>query len=166
MERHPNGKRGRPHKFREPCRPVTVTLPESTLARLAKIDPDRGKAIVKAANAVILADADDASLPELVEAAPGLSVILVGPSRCLRRIEWLRMIEVAPLRYLLTIPPGMPVDSLELAVIDVMESEEAQDPWEQAVLQRLRQLIASLRRGSEVSKAEVLLVEKRGSAGA
>src|SRR5689334_14772375 len=95
------GKRGRPHKFREPCRPITITLPESTLARLEKIDPDRGKAIVKAVSALVPADHDDGVLPELVEAAPGVSVILVGPSRCLRQIEWLRMIEVAPLRYLL-----------------------------------------------------------------
>jgi hypothetical protein len=143
-----------------------VTLPERTLARLDTIDPDRGRAIVKATNAAAPLDGER-GLPELVEVAPGVSVILVGPSVCLRKIEWLRMIEVAPLRYLLTIPLGTPVDSLELAVIDEMDTAEAQDPWEQAVLQRLRQLFGSLRRGSELSKAEVLLVERKaGGAGA
>src|SRR4051794_4340788 len=113
-------KRGRPHKFREACRPITVTLPESTLERLAKIDPDRGRAIVKAATAMVPVESDEGSLPERVEAAPGLSVILVGPSRCLQHIPWLRTIEVAPRRYLLTIPPGTAVDSLELALLDEM----------------------------------------------
>src|SRR5690606_34115626 len=39
---------GRPPKFREPSGPVTVTLPNRTLAQLRRIDADRAKAIVKA----------------------------------------------------------------------------------------------------------------------
>jgi hypothetical protein len=35
------------------------------------------------------------------------------------------------------------------------------DAWERAVLQRLRELIGKLRRGSELSKAELLLIQKR-----
>jgi hypothetical protein len=38
---------GRRPKFRGPRRPVTVTLPERTLATLAAIDADRARAIVK-----------------------------------------------------------------------------------------------------------------------
>jgi hypothetical protein len=154
-------RRGRPPKFREPVRPVTVTLPESTLARLAAIDPDRSRAIAKAAEAAVPAQSEaDRQLPELVEVAPGVSVILVGPSRRLREIEWLRLMEIAPARYLLIIPSGTSIDSLELAVIDLMEKSEADDPWERTVLQRLRSLIGSLRRGSELSKAELLLIQR------
>ncbi len=40
-------KGGRPPKFAESSRPITLTLPESTLRDLQHIDPDRGHAIVK-----------------------------------------------------------------------------------------------------------------------
>jgi hypothetical protein len=153
-------RRGRPPKFHQRGRPVTVTLPENTLARLAAIDPDRSRAIVKAADAAMATQQDGVSLPELVEVAPGIRVILVGPTRCLRRIEWLRLFEVAPFRYLLIIPSGTSVDSLELAVIDLLENLSDDDPLERETLEKLRRLIGTLRRGAEVSKAELLLVER------
>jgi len=40
-------KGGRPRKFAEPSRPITITLPEKTLRSLERIDTDRGRAIVK-----------------------------------------------------------------------------------------------------------------------
>jgi hypothetical protein len=153
-------KRGRPHKFKEVCRPVTVTLPESTLDRLATLDADRARAIVKAVAATAPQE-EPPPLPEIVEVAPGVSVILVGPFRSLRRIEWLRLMQIAPARYLLMIPSGTSIDSLELAVIDLLENVEADDVGERSALQRLRDLIGTLRRKSELSKAELLLIEKR-----
>jgi hypothetical protein len=154
-------KRGRPPKFQQRGRPVTVTLPDTTLSRLAAIDPDRSRAIVKATDAALHTDPDTPKLPELVEVCSGVSVILVGPSAALRKIEWLRLMEIAPSRFLLVIPTGTSIDSLELAVIDLLDNLGAYDDWEHAVLQRLRELIGKLRRGSEVSKAELLLVQKR-----
>jgi hypothetical protein len=156
-------KRGRPHKFEEPGRPVTVTLPERTLARLAEIDSDRAHAIVKATDATTQSDGPTPKLPELVEVGPGVYVILVGASRCLQQIEWLRLLEIAPSRFLLIIPSGTPIDSLELAVIDLLDDTALDDAWEQSVLHRLRELIGSLRRGCEVSKAELLIIEKRSA---
>jgi hypothetical protein len=141
---------------------MTVTLPERTLARLAAIDSDRAKAIVKAADAMPCGE-ETRKLPELVEVAPGVSVILVGPSDSLQRIKWLRMIEIAPSRFLLVIPSGTSIDSLELAVIDLLENLELHEEWDRAVLQHLRTLFGSLRRGSELSKAEVLLINKQSA---
>src|SRR5262245_25135497 len=99
-------KSGRPPKFAGPRRPVTVTLPESTLGRLAAIDKDRARAIVKITDAAMPDDRNPRRQIELVEVAPGLGIIIVGPSRLLQRIEWLRLVEVAPMRFLLAIPPG------------------------------------------------------------
>ena len=152
--------RGRPPKFQRRGRPVTVTLPESTLARLEAIDPDRSRAIVKATDAAMSSATDGSTLPELVEVAPNVRVILVGPSRSLRRVEWLRLFEVSPFRYLLVIPTGTSVDALELAVIDLLENLQEDDRHEHEALDKLRRLVGSLRRGAEVSKAELLLVEK------
>src|SRR5262245_21906986 len=96
--------KGRPPKFSESRRPVTVTLPESTLARLTAINPDRARAIVKAVGTAVAVSGKHQKQVEVVEVSPGVGIILVGPSRYLKRIKWLRLVEVAPMRYLLTIP--------------------------------------------------------------
>ena len=124
-------KSGRPPKFRGPRRLVTVTLPESTLARLASIDADRARAIVKATDAAIPFDAKQQKQVELVEVSPGLAIIIVGPSQFLRRIEWLRLVEVSPTRFLLSIPLNTSIDSLELAVIKLLE--DVMPDWEHSL---------------------------------
>jgi hypothetical protein len=153
---------GRPPKFHEARRPVTVTLPESTLARLASIDPDRARAIVKVTNAVT---PDHAKHVELVEVSPGLGVIIVGPSTLLRKIKWLRLVEVAPTRFLLTIPLGTSVDSLELAIGDLLEEVKPHENREHSTLIELRDLIRRLRRHGELSKAEMLFIHTRTRGG-
>jgi hypothetical protein len=152
-------KKGRPPKFREPRRPITVTLPENTLARLAAIDPDRARAIVKATEAATARDAKTHRRVELVEVMPGLGIIVVGPSRYLQKIEWLRLVEVAPMRFLLILPSGTPVDSLEVAIIDLLEDLGPHDEWEKSVLQQLRDLIRDLRLRGKLSRAELLLID-------
>ncbi|MBI2997699.1 MAG: hypothetical protein HYY46_04480 [Deltaproteobacteria bacterium] len=154
-------KKGRPPKFQEPRRPVTVTLPESTLARLTAIDPDRAKAIAKATDAAMPLDAKRHKQVELVEVMPGLGIILVGPSRYLQKIKWLRLVEVAPTRFLLTIPSGTAVDSLEVAIMDLLENLEPHDKWERSILERLRDLMRTLRLGGKLSKAEFLCIDTK-----
>jgi hypothetical protein len=61
-----------------------------------------------------------------VDMAPGKSLIVVGPSQVLRKIPWLNMIEITPTRYLLTIPPGMSIEALEVTLIDLILSPEFQ----------------------------------------
>jgi hypothetical protein len=152
---------GRPPKFTGPRRPVTVTLPEDTLNRLASIDSDRARAIVKAAESAIPPEPRSYNPIEIVEVADGLGIIIVGPSKQLEKIEGLRMVEVAPLRYLLTIPLGTSIDSFALAVIDAVESGAASDDRERSILTELRNLISNLRRKGGLSKAEMLFVDTR-----
>jgi hypothetical protein len=98
---------------------------------------------------------------ELVEVASGLAIIIVGPSQLLQKIKWLRLVEVAPLRFLLSIPIGTSIDSLELAVIELIEDAKLYDNWEHSLLTQLRDLIRSLRRRDGISKAEMLLIDTR-----
>ena len=98
---------------------------------------------------------------DLVEVSPGLAIIIVGPSQLLQRIEWLRLVEVAPMRFLLSIPPGTSIDSLELAVIELLEDTKPYDDREGSLLSQLRDLIRTLRRRGELSKAEMLFVDTR-----
>jgi hypothetical protein len=155
-------RRGRPPKFSESRRPVTVTLPERTLARLAAINPDRAQAIVKAVGTAVPVDAKKQKQVELVEVAPGVGIILVGPSRYLKRIKWLRLAEIAPMRYLLTIPLGTAVDSLELAVVDLLENVKSLDERERSILEQLRDLMRTLRLRDKLYKAELLFIDTKG----
>jgi hypothetical protein len=151
-------KRGRPPKFQERRRPVTVTLPESTLARLVAIDPDRAQAIVKATDAAMPLDGTQDKRVELVEIGSGLGIILVGPSRYLQKIKWLRLVEVAPTRFLLTIPTGTAIDSLEIAIIDLLQDLKPHDEWELSILQQLRDLMRKLRLGGKLFKEELMFI--------
>jgi hypothetical protein len=138
-----------------------VTLPEDTLAKLATIDLDRARAIVKATDAAMPPESKLSKQVELVEVASGLAIIIVGPSQLLQKIKWLRLVEVAPLRFLLSIPIGTSIDSLELAVIELIEDAKLYDNWEHSLLTQLRDLIRSLRRRDGISKAEMLLIDTR-----
>ena len=114
---------GRPPKFREPRRPVTMILPERILDQLAEIDPDRTRAVVKVTEAVAGTDQGKFKPVELVEMSPGKSLIVVCPGKILRKIPWIKLIEITPGRYLVSIPSGTPIETLEVALRDL-----SQDP--------------------------------------
>jgi len=159
MKKH---KPGRPPKFRGPRRPITMTLPESTLARLSSIDSDRARAIVKLTDDALPLAAKAREKIEVVDVAPGLGIIIVGPSQLLQKVNGLRLVEVSPMRFLLTIPPGTSVDSLELAITDLLEDGGADEDWELSILTQLRDLIRRLRRDGKLLKAEMLFIDTRG----
>jgi hypothetical protein len=83
-----------------------MTLPKRILDQLAQIDPDRTRAVVKVTEAVMGTGKGRFKPVELIEMAPRKSLIVVGPSKALRCILWLRLIEITPARFLLTIPSG------------------------------------------------------------
>ena len=149
---------GRPPKFDEPRRPITLTLPERTIRQLAAIDGDRARAIVKAADFVILGKDQNRKPVEIVEVAPGKGIILVGPSRCLRQIPWLHLAEITPERYLLTVTPGTAVESLEVALHDLLEELPHEEEHERLILRQLLTHLRTVRRDQSLSKAEMLLI--------
>lgn len=153
-----NAKGGRPPKFSEPRRPITVTLPERTLERLEEVDRDRARAIVRLADHECLQRSTSSAEVEVAEVAPGSGIILVGPMRSLGRIGLLRLVEVAPRRYLLTVPSGTAVESLEMELMDLMESLPATEEAERPGLERLRQILNHQRKRKTMSKREFLLI--------
>ncbi|MGH7898552.1 MAG: hypothetical protein ACREQQ_11405 [Candidatus Binatia bacterium] len=152
---------GRPPKFDEPRRPVTVTLPDRTLSRLAAVDTDRARAIVKLVDSALPAEdenEENTKLVEVVEVASGAAIILVAPSRCLREIPWLKLAEVTPGRHLLTIVPGTAIESLEVSILDLLEALPPTDDYERTILEELARLIGASRRQQTISKFEMLYV--------
>jgi hypothetical protein len=149
---------GRPPKFEETRRPITVTLPERTLQQLAAIDPDRAHAIVKAVTLTTGFNSEGRPLVDVVDTFPGQAIILVGPSKRLQEIEWLRLLEIAPARYLLLVPTGTPTESLELAVGDILDHLTPNETYEHELLGELHKVLRHRRRQQEVSKGEILLI--------
>lgn len=153
---------GRPPKFLEPRRAVTMTLPLRILDELAEIDPDRTRAVVKITEAAAGSDSRRSLTVELVEMALGRSLIVVGPSKALKQIPWLKLIEIAPARHLLTIPTGTPIEALEVALRDWLhDPKPPNDPRENAIVQELLDLIGQQRRTFHLSKAEILIIDTR-----
>jgi hypothetical protein len=150
---------GRPPKFREPSRPITVTLPERVLRELASMNSDRACAIVKCVDAVLGKDEDSTEPVRLVKVAPGKALIVVGPTRSLHKIAWLRLVEIAPAKYILAIPSGTSVDSLEVAILDLLEGLDPDDTQERNLLEKLQNIIGQQRRNKTVSKAELVFVD-------
>lgn len=153
---------GRPPKFGEPSRPVTLTLPESALADLEQIDPDRATAIVKLANAAMKKDHGLADSVEIVEMVVGKGLLVIGPCQALGRIPFLHLIEVAPGRFLLALESGQDFRTLELAVRDVLDELPAERVRERGLLTDLLANVARLRKAERVSMAEILLITLDG----
>jgi hypothetical protein len=149
---------GRPPKYYEPRRPITVTLPERILRDLHSINPDRSRAIVKCVETVIGESGCNLKLVELIELTPGKALIVVGPSASLQQIEWLRLVEISPLRYLLILPSGMAVEVLEVTIHDLLRDLDPNNS-ESVLLKELLDVISYQRRGGSITKADLLFVD-------
>jgi hypothetical protein len=153
---------GRPPKYNEPSRPVTVTLPESTLRQLEQISPDRGEAIVKLTNH-LRASNISSSRVEILDVGRKSGLIIVGPCPVLSKIPFLHLVEVAPSRFLLAVDSEQDFAALELAIQDLLDSKEPNPQDEQEIIDELLSTIRHLRRNRQTSHAEILLVNLQNS---
>ena len=149
---------GRPPKFDEPSRPVTLTLPESTLKALKIINPDRAQAIVKLTSGALAPKGGSRPPVEVVKVADHTGLIIVGPSQALRRIPFLQLVEIASERFLLALKAGSNFSTLEIAIQDVLGELPAGDQWEKELLSQLLENVRKLRKGDRVTTAEILFV--------
>ena len=149
---------GRPPKFQEPSKPITVTLPESTLRLLGSIHEDRGLAIVRLAN-MVTENRSAESLVEVVKISKKNGMIMLGYSRVLERIPFLHQVEVATGRYLLAVDPSHDFRSLELALHDLLEEPDRLDPGDQELVTDLLHQVSQLRRSDRISQAAILMVD-------
>lgn len=150
---------GRPRKFAEESRPVTVTLPERTLRQLATVNNDRARAIVQVTDAAVGARGDGFPPVEVIEMSKGKSLIVVSECACLDGLPWLRLISIAPGRNLLTLDPGTSLESLEIALMDLESRDPPLSDREAAVVRGIRECLTSHRRLRRMSKAELIFVD-------
>jgi hypothetical protein len=146
---------GRPPKFNEIRRPVTVTLPQRILDLLAAVDGDRARAIARVTETAVGTDQPEHRQVELVEIGPEQCIMVVHQSEHLRKIPWLKLVEIAPARNLLIIPPGTPIETLEVSLSDLIEDAPT-EAKERSMLIELRSLISRLRREGKITKGEII----------
>lgn len=159
-----SSKGGRPAKFAEPSRPVTMTLPDRILARLAEIDGDRAKAVVRAVEAALGAPgaASPAGPVGELPVAPGESLLTVVRCPPLDSIPWLTTVEIAPGRRLLSLHDGIPVEKLEVALQDLLDSPDDGVPdADRRTLRMLLERIRTPRRSQAVRTAQILVIQDR-----
>lgn len=154
----PRNTGGRPRKFKEPSRPITITLPDRTLNTLDALGPDRARAIVRAVDHLHPPALAARPSVEVVEVAKGTGIILVGPTARLRKISKLRLLEVGPSRYLLTLLGGLTPSDLEVVLSDILHEEKLSTPQERELIENLHAHLRQLRRGQKVTRAEMLFV--------
>ncbi len=153
---------GRPPKFDEPSRPVTVTLPERVLRQLDQLGPDRARAIVTAVERLVGAGPESGPPGiEVRDMAPGIGLLVVPHSESLAGVPWLRLIAIAPNRFLLTVRSGTPIEKVEVALMDLIAKARETGSAEVELLEELRSRIGVFRRGERLSKAEILVVERQ-----
>lgn len=150
---------GRPPKFEEASGPITVTLPYRTLKALELIDRDRAKAMVKCVDAMTAAPLGEHKRVEVIKVCQGYGLIVIGPCPSLSRIPGLRLVEIAPLRFLLAITAGCSPHALELAIMDLIERLPPEETEERALLTELRQQLSLHRRREGVTTGEILFVD-------
>lgn len=148
---------------------MTVTLPRRVLDLLNQFDPDRAVAIARLADQILSDKRPERALVEVVEMAPGIGLIVVRSSEVLRRLPWLKLIEIAPQRFLITVESGVPIETLEVGISDLIELLPSDETDERKMLEQLLGWIRDLRRARHLTKAELLLVstsrmKKRGQA--
>lgn len=151
---------GRPRKFGEPSRPVTITLPERVLKMLTKVDEDRARAITKIVDAYSAgSERGRKSLVEVVPVAPGRAVVFVPCSRYLRSIPWLQLVEVAPARHLLALADKTPIEKLEVTLVDLLEDIPDDEASEREILKELLACLRVPRRRQSVTKEEIIVLD-------
>ena len=125
---------------------------------LAGVDSDRAKAISKLVASLLDPRGKFPPPVVTVEVAAGMAIILVNHSERLARLPWLRLIEVAPGRHLISIRSGTSIESMEVAMQDLLEDLPPEKSPDREILEVLMQIIRASRRKKTTLKEEILFV--------
>jgi hypothetical protein len=161
-------RRGRPRKFAQPSRAVTLTLPEQVIETLEQIDPDLSLAVVR------LAQADVAKRPhppaELVSFGRR-AVIAVNPTKTLEQRTGVVLVPLADGRALISFDESMTPARLELTIQDSLDEHDLPE-HDGEVFESIRNVLREARRSASVDlrQQHIIVLEfgatsRRGASG-
>ena len=150
-------KRGRPQKFNRPARQVTLTLPDDVIGRLAKVDDDLGRAVVRLAMAARPgAESRGAELSTF----GGRAVIVVTQTKALERVTGVKLVPLADGRALISLGDGTTEAHFELGVRDLLESPSLSEV-DRATLGAVVRFVAEARRTGRLTLRKILVLRAR-----
>lgn len=152
---------GRPSKFAEPGIPVTMRLPASTLERLALIDSDRARAVVRAVDSVLGRESPNRAPVQELVLSGGDALVIVPDSPLLRSVPWLRLVEISPGRNLLSLRNRTSIERLELMLVDLLDAHPDANEADRRMVGCLLDRIRTPRRKHALEVEEILLIPTR-----
>jgi hypothetical protein len=140
-------RRGRPRKFAEASRAVTLTLPESVIATLSAMHHDLSQAIVHLARRAVGKNRKAADLLVFGRRA----VITVRPTPALERAG-LQLVPLPDGRALIAFEDPTELSTLQLTIADALE-DRAMTAGDRAVYEHLSDILREARQSRDVSVA-------------
>jgi len=155
-----SGKRpplGRKPKFQEPSSSITVTLPDRILQKISLIDTDRAKGIVKCVENTL--SEHKKSHVNVLKISDKEGILTVGPCNILNNIPHIKLIEISPLHYIISKPVGTPIETIEIALIDMIEKISTDQHEEKDMLMKIRNYIKMHREKNSLQTREIILLD-------
>ena len=135
-------RRGRPRKFAQPSRSVTLTLPESVIYALEEVDRDLSLAVARVAQPEVAKQPHPSA--EL-ERFGSRSVIVVHPTRTLEHRLGILLVPLPDGRALIAFDESMTPARLELRIQDELEDRTLR-PEDARIFESIRDLLRTVRR--------------------
>ena len=156
----PSPRRGRPRKFAAPSRAITLTLPETVIDALERVDTDLSRAVARVTQPEVRKRPRAAA--EL-SAFGSRAVIVVRPTRSLERLIGVLLVPLSDGRALISFDESMTPARLELKLEDALE-DPALPPHDAEILSGIRELLRDARRSSSVTLTErhIIVLEHVG----
>ena len=158
----PGPRRGRPRKFIQPSRPITLTLPEHVIAALAGLDRDLSRAIVRLAQPML---ADRPNPPAELVTFGRHSVIVVNPSRTLEKRTGVELVHLPDGRALISFEQSMTASGLELLIEDALE-DRTLPTGDRVIFDAIATILKTARRSDKVVllQRNIIVIETRRAA--
>jgi hypothetical protein len=150
-------RRGRPRKFGAPSRAVTLTLPETVIDTLERVDRDLSRAVVRVTQPEVRKRRHAAA--ELATFG-NRAVIVVNPTRTLQRLVGVVLVPLSDGRALISFDETMTPARLELKIEDALEDHSLPSS-DGEILSSIRELLKEARRSPSVTLTQrnIIVIE-------
>jgi hypothetical protein len=154
----PAARRGRPRKFAEPSRPVTLTLPLDVIAALGTVDADLSRAVVRLVRPAL---GRRRQAPAELAKFGSRAVIVVHPSRTLERRTGVCLVPLPDGRALISFDQSRTPAELELLIADALD-DPSLSRSDRDVFEAVATILKSARRSRDVSLRQSTIIVLEG----
>lgn len=159
-------RRGRPRKFNEPSRAVTLTLPEAVIERLAAIDRDLSRAVAEVVGRPAASSGRRAASTGRRSAELSVfgdhAVITVTPTRALERRAGIDLVPLPDGRALISFDQPTTISDLELLLCDALDDRTLLDE-DRHVFEGIAAILKEARRSEDVALLHRSIIVLRSS---